>query len=220
MQKETYTLIADFSIRASLAFLSHQEILRMFQRALIRAGVPLVYSKGFNPHPYLSIPFPRSVGTCSMGDRLCVTVEYSEDPPLDVLSDAVSKQLPADCHVHNIQCVPGKRLVSPQSARYRLSLKEGVQESLADHLVRCQEQVQKGDAIEIQRYWPKKRRYRTVDIAVYLQSLDVGEAQIEVVCGVSQVGTVRVDELMKWLSVSTEDLRSPVCRTDICWIEN
>ena len=71
MQKQIYTLVVDFSIEGNLAYLSHQETLTLFERALVRASVPLVYSMGFNPHPHLSIPFPRSVGTQSARDRVC-----------------------------------------------------------------------------------------------------------------------------------------------------
>ena len=85
MQKQIYTLVVDFSIQGDLAYLSHQETLKMFQRALIRASVPLAFSMGFNPHPRLSIPFPRSVGTQSLRDRVCATVELSEGFPVEDL---------------------------------------------------------------------------------------------------------------------------------------
>ena len=56
MQRQVYTLVIDFSVQGDLAYLSHQETLKMFERALIRASVPFVYSKGFNPHPHWRRP--------------------------------------------------------------------------------------------------------------------------------------------------------------------
>ena len=51
------------------AYLSHLDILRTFQRAFLRAGYPLKYSEGFNPHAQISILLPLSVG-CSSGCEL------------------------------------------------------------------------------------------------------------------------------------------------------
>jgi len=44
------------------AYVSHLDLMRIFRRAFTRAGVPLVYSQGFNPHPYFSVPLPLPTG--------------------------------------------------------------------------------------------------------------------------------------------------------------
>ncbi|MCI0499819.1 MAG: DUF2344 domain-containing protein, partial [Planctomycetales bacterium] len=80
MQEHVYTLIADFSIEGNPAYLSHQETLTLFERALVRARVPLVFSGGFNPRPHLSIPLPRSVGTQSAAERICAQVSFVQCP--------------------------------------------------------------------------------------------------------------------------------------------
>jgi len=43
-------------------WISHLDLMRLFQRAFKRAGLPLVHSKGFNPRPSVSIALPLSVG--------------------------------------------------------------------------------------------------------------------------------------------------------------
>jgi uncharacterized protein (DUF2344 family) len=171
MQKQIYTLVVDFSIGGDLAYLSHQETLKMFQRALVRASVPLVFSMGFNPHPRLSIPFPRSVGTQSVRDRICATVEFPEDLSVQDWQVRIQQQLPADCAIGEVQSIPGKCMFHPQSA-------------------------------------------------LYLEALDFTNDQIEVACGISQSGTVRVDELMQWLHIAQEQFAEPVCRTEIKWRQN
>ena len=220
MQKQIYTLVVDFSILGDLAYLSHQETLKMFQRALIRASVPLAFSMGFNPHPRLSIPFPRSVGTQSLRDRLCATVELSEGFPVEDLPSRIQDQLPAGCSVLDIQSMLGKCMFHPQGVRYIFRLELPFDTEFRGHLNGCRKQVDEKSPIEIQRYWAKKRRYKQFDLSPYLEELDFANGQIEVVCSISQSGTVRVDELMQWLDIVPEQFAESVCRTEIKWRQN
>lgn len=43
-----------YAKRGRMRFASHRDIARVFERALRRAGVPMAYSQGFNPHPRIS----------------------------------------------------------------------------------------------------------------------------------------------------------------------
>ena len=220
MQKQIYTLVVDFSIRGNLAYLSHQETLKMFQRALIRASVPLVFSTGFNPHPHLSIPFPRSVGTQSERDRICATVEFSEDFLTQDWGGRIQRQLPAECSVLEVESILGKCMFYPQGVRYVFHLGLPFDEQFLGHLNSCRKQVDEKSPIGIQRYWAKKRRYKQFDMSPYLEELGFSNGQIEVICGISQSGTVRVDELIQWLNIAPEQFAEPVYRTEIKWCQN
>jgi hypothetical protein len=63
-------LVVKFKIGGSLRFLSHAETLRVLQRACVRAGINLQYSRGFNPRPKMSLPLPRPVGVESDDELL------------------------------------------------------------------------------------------------------------------------------------------------------
>ena len=43
-------------------FISHLDLMRLFQRAFKRAGLPLTHTQGFNPRPSVSIALPLSLG--------------------------------------------------------------------------------------------------------------------------------------------------------------
>ena len=192
----------------------------MFQRAFIRASVPLAFSSGFNPHPRLSIPFPRSVGTQSERERVCADVEFAEEPSLADVRRALQAQLPADCPILDVQYGPRKTNFYPERVRYVFFLKSAVTETLRRHLCLCNEEIETKASIEIRRYWAKKRRYKQFDMAPYLEAVSFSEDCVEVVCRVLQSGTVRVDELMQWLTIEQQYLRQPVCRTEIHWCQN
>ena len=51
-----------FEKKENAIWISHLDLMRMFQRAFKRAGLPLTHTKGFNPRPSVSIALPLSVG--------------------------------------------------------------------------------------------------------------------------------------------------------------
>jgi len=151
MQNERYTLVADFAVGYDLAYLSHQETLTLFQRAFARAALPLVYSNGFNPHPHVSIPFPRSVGTCSSGDRLTAMVKFESSPSSEDMFERIQRQLPSGCCLQGLRCVPGKRTFLPRAVRYRFLLKSALDTMRQAHFQTCHDRICEGQAIYIQR---------------------------------------------------------------------
>ena len=51
-------------------WISHLDLMRVFQRAFKRAGLPLKHTQGFNPRPSVSIALPLSVGVESRCELL------------------------------------------------------------------------------------------------------------------------------------------------------
>ncbi|MDI6731257.1 MAG: TIGR03936 family radical SAM-associated protein [Candidatus Margulisbacteria bacterium] len=49
-------------------FISHRDLMRTFQRAVRRAGLPISYSQGFNPHMKISWGQALKVGATSEGE--------------------------------------------------------------------------------------------------------------------------------------------------------
>ena len=54
-----------FEKTGNAVWISHLDLMRVFQRAFKRAGLPLTHTQGFNPRPSVSIALPLSVGTQS-----------------------------------------------------------------------------------------------------------------------------------------------------------
>lgn len=51
-----------FVKEGSAVWISHLDMMRMFQRAFRRAGIPIAMTGGYNPHAFVSIALPLSVG--------------------------------------------------------------------------------------------------------------------------------------------------------------
>ena len=58
-------LIAAYHKGREVALISHLDIQRTLQRAFRRAGLPLLYSNGFNPHPQMSFATAAATGMTS-----------------------------------------------------------------------------------------------------------------------------------------------------------
>lgn len=61
-------------------FISHLDLMKMFERALRRSNIPIAYSKGFNPHPQMVFGLPLSVGVTSEAEYAEFDLESSMEP--------------------------------------------------------------------------------------------------------------------------------------------
>lgn len=57
--------IASIKKHGHMKYISHLDMIRLFRSAFKIAGVRLVYSKGFNPHPKMSFALPLPLGYSS-----------------------------------------------------------------------------------------------------------------------------------------------------------
>ena len=52
----------------ALRFISHHDLMRAFQRAVRRAGLPVRLTEGFNPRPRIVFPVALEVGVASLDE--------------------------------------------------------------------------------------------------------------------------------------------------------
>ena len=67
-------------------WISHLDLMRLFQRAFQRAGLHLKHTQGFNPRPSVSIALPLSVGTSSRCELLDFELEGDAILPEEILT--------------------------------------------------------------------------------------------------------------------------------------
>ena len=59
-------------------FISHLDLMRLFQRAFKRAGLPLTHTQGYNPRPSVSIALPLSLGA----ESHCELLDFDLESPV------------------------------------------------------------------------------------------------------------------------------------------
>jgi radical SAM-linked protein len=69
-----------YAKRGPLRFTSHRDFARAFERALLRANVPIAYSQGFTPHPKVSYASAAPTGVASEAEYLEIGLRAVVDP--------------------------------------------------------------------------------------------------------------------------------------------
>jgi radical SAM-linked protein len=89
-----------FSRGEEIKFISHLDLIRVWQRAFRRAGVVLAYSEGFNPHPRISLASPLALGITADAELMDVyTVQALSSHAFTAM---VAPQLPAGLSISQV----------------------------------------------------------------------------------------------------------------------
>ena len=78
-------------------YISHLDMNRCMSRAIKRAGLPVWYTGGFNPHMYLTFPLPLSLGCESVYE--CVDLKMTQKVDFDQMVSCLNACLPPDIQV-------------------------------------------------------------------------------------------------------------------------
>ena len=73
-----------FEKTGNAVWISHLDLMRLFQRAFKRAGLPLTHTQGYNPRPSVSIALPLSVGVESGCELLDFDLDHGNVPVVDI----------------------------------------------------------------------------------------------------------------------------------------
>ncbi|MFH1647438.1 MAG: TIGR03936 family radical SAM-associated protein [Chloroflexota bacterium] len=85
-------------------FISHLDLMRLWQRALNRAGVAVAYSEGFSPHPRISLAAPLALGITSEAELMDVVLEKWSSP--HAFTTAVGRQMPRGIEIRQVFNTP------------------------------------------------------------------------------------------------------------------
>lgn len=92
--------VIKFSKSEAVKYISHLDVLRMFQRALMRSGLKTAYSEGYHPHMLLSFALAAPVGVASSCEYAEVYFEY----PMfcEEIKQRLGATMPGGCEVLDV----------------------------------------------------------------------------------------------------------------------
>ncbi len=191
-------LIAAYRKGRELSAISHLDVQRTLQRSFRRAGLPLAYSQGFNPHPLLSFATATATGMSSECEWF--EVQLSEDVTPDAFESRVNAAMPDGLSVWGAFVEPegfGSLSSKLRAAEYRVTLKfftavdaRSLQTALEDFL--------SGEIIIQKR---TKSGVRPVDMRPYILEVSVeqvgdGKAVLRVLGKLQADGGLRVNSVI------------------------
>ena len=148
-------------------YMSHLDLMRCMTRTIRRAGVPIWYTEGFNPHPFMTFSLPLSLGTSGMCETM--DVRMTEDMPFEEVRNRLDSALCEGIYVTKVD-YQGQKATAIQSAVYRITLTaEGFSgDALSDELAKYLSR----DAIIVQKK-NKKKQLVDMDVKPYVLSYEV-----------------------------------------------
>ena len=191
-------LIAAYHKGKNLAMISHLDVQRTLQRAFRRAGLPLLYSNGFNPHPQFSFATAAATGMSSDGEWFEVQLFTDVSPEEFILR--ANAALPEGMSVSDAFIAPenfGSLSAKLRAAEVRAELTFDAEVS-PERLRRTITDMLSGEIIVQKR---TKSGVRPVDQRPFIREISVvevgdGKAVLLVLGKLQADGGLRVDALI------------------------
>ena len=196
-------------------FVSHLDLVRLFTRLHTRAGIPLSYSEGFNPHPKMAIALPLSVGCGSEGEY--IDVSYDKDLSESFILEELNKKVPIGIEITKVQRLfeGAKKFASITAAEYMITIEgEGLnKENLDEFFSR--------ESIEIEKKTKRSLAVKNIKENIYHLEMCAsypGGATIKAIISAGNDATLRPDLLIKAMEMYIEGFKadySDIVRTGI-----
>jgi radical SAM-linked protein len=175
-----------FTKHGAMRYLSHLDLMRLMERAVRRAGLPVSFTCGFNPHPRMAILAALPVGT--EGDDELMELRLDEPIDPDVIRERLNEQLVCGIRITRVEEADAP---APAElwARYEIDLPEGVQVAPA-----AAQALMAQPAILVE-FGTGKNRRRT-DLRPFLSELVPQQGKMGFVAKVCPQGTARPEAVL------------------------
>ena len=201
-----------FSKTGAMALLSHLDLVRLFERALRRSGLPVSFTGGFHPLPRLQLALALPLGVEAEGEWM--DLEFTEPVDPQVARESWQSRLPPGLCLLSAEDVPVSSASLSQRiafSRWRFNLSPGLDQQ------RCSSEDWDEAIAQLLRrdelIWedtdkkgrPRRRDVRTLLTDLRLLSVDrdtsIPSAQLELTAAVDVQGrSLKPAQLCSWLA--------------------
>lgn len=84
-----------------IRFLGHLDYLRTMERVVVRSGIPIAFSEGFNPHMKISLDSALAVGVTA--DPLYMEIKLEKDMPIEEVKERMQREMPKGMNIYHIE---------------------------------------------------------------------------------------------------------------------
>ncbi len=196
-----------FSKTGKMRFLSHHDVLRLFERALRRTALPLRMTEGYNPHPIIAFPTALGLGIESLDEVM--EFELSSWSAPRAIQQQLASQLPEGIAVTGVEAFARQARSCIDYVEYEASapgqagdLDARIREFLAKKEATVERKSDKGS--------------KTVEIRQYVMALDHEGDKVFLRIRVTDAGTARPEEVLRAIGIEpSETLRIRKTYTEV-----
>ena len=178
------------SKQGRIKYVSHLDMFRLMQRAVRRAEIPLWYTEGFNPHPYISFLLALSLGT--EGLREPVDIRIVDDMTPDEIKNRLNGAMPEGLKIEAVT-TPVYKPAAIAFGSYRVYYGGVTESELFDALtcgeLTCEKSGKKGN----------KKIVKTVNVSEHIKSFEIraedGKTVLDVVLPAGSVFNLNPQQL-------------------------
>jgi radical SAM-linked protein len=185
-----------FTKTGKMRFLSHHDLMRLFERALRRTGLPLRMTEGYNPHPVIAFPTALGLGIESLDEIL--EFELSSWTAPRQIEKALGEQLPEGMTVRSAEAFDRKQRSYVQYVEYEASC-AGQTEGLSGRI----------QAFLALKECPVERvsdkGSKTVEIRQYVMALDVDGETVYLRVRITDQGTAKPEEVLRSIGLRVDE---------------
>ena len=181
----------NYEVKGSLAFLSHLEVMRLWQRAMLRCHLPIAWTQGFNPRPKLSLGPARNVGVEGLSEYL--DAEFDGMVKSTELIEKLNSILPEGVTVLKVREIPqGTKMLEAviNEAVYKVSFLNGMPEDAAQ---KAADLMAAEECLYIRKS-PKGEK--EIDLRSYILGMEIKEDDLMLSVKAGTGGSLRVAELL------------------------
>lgn len=188
-----------FAKKGDKKYLSHHDLMRFFERAIRRAGLPVRMSRGYNPRPKFSIAAALGVGIVAENEILDIELDERLSP--EVVHNRLAGRMPPGIEINQAETLPRKG-TRVSAAWYEVTLPDNIEAAnqAIDTL------LEQGE-VYVERT-AKNKDVRRINIRPHILEIQKRGSTLRLHLAISANGAARPEEVIAVLAGSnTVDFR-------------
>ncbi|MDI9476802.1 MAG: TIGR03936 family radical SAM-associated protein [Natronincolaceae bacterium] len=220
-----------FYKKDEMVFVSHLDLIRIFERAIRRANIPVAYTQGFNPHPIMAFATALGVGVASEGEY--IDIQLTDNMNGELFMDKLNDVLPEGLKIIESRIIADKAkslmsIICSSTYLVKLKAKELLNEA---DIKQCIENLlDREEIIEVKQKRQRRGRrssdsgFKQINIRpliknIELVSLDKYEVLLKMHLAAGSRGNLKpetvVQKLCELTDLSIEQYETRVKRLDL-----
>ena len=160
-----------FSKQGNIKFVGHLDLLRLFQRVIKSADIPIAYSQGFNPHSLLYFAQALSVGITSTGEYMDIQLEQDVSP--EWVKDQINAILPEGLEIQRAHILTEESktcMAVVDAASYEIIIEKEPEDE--DFITKLNEFYNQKEILVTRM---SKKKSKIINIKEFIYDLSIGE---------------------------------------------
>lgn len=153
-----------FKKYGSLMYISHLDLAKTMQRIMVRAGIDIWYSEGFNPQPKIVFAVPLPVGVES--DCEYMDIKLNSFMECEEIKQRLNNNFPMEMEVIDVY-IPEQKLKNIVYIDYNIEI---TSKNISDNTVKELDELFKNDLFVTKK---SKGNEKQINIKEYINSIDI-----------------------------------------------